>query len=141
MVLMLSNRPRIIVIGNSHLTAVDAKHLVPQADKTMLKAFTIDEAAYCSEHLPFLPCRLHCDIYIKFGILKINKTKLKEILKYHFFFFFFLRLLTNFLGAVLPYSSGFEGLGVTLKKFFFNLLGLKIGVVGGGILDIRICLH
>ena len=50
----VSNRPRVI-IGNSHLTAVDAKHLVPQADITMLKASTIDEAAYCLEHLPFLP--------------------------------------------------------------------------------------
>ena len=51
----VSNRPRVIVIGNSHLTAVDAKHLVPQADITMLKAFTIDEAAYCLDHLPFIP--------------------------------------------------------------------------------------
>lgn len=50
-----SDRPTVIVIGNSHLARVDAARLVPQADVTLVKAFTVQEAADRLEHLPFVP--------------------------------------------------------------------------------------
>ena len=44
------DKPTVVVIGNSHLTHVDTRRLVPQAHVTMLQAYTIDEAAQQLEH-------------------------------------------------------------------------------------------
>jgi hypothetical protein len=45
----------VVVIGNSHISSVDVKRLVPQADVTTFKTFTIDEAAEQLEKLTFQP--------------------------------------------------------------------------------------
>ena len=52
-----TSKPHVVIIGNSHLSAIDANRLVPQAKVTLIKAFTIDEAAECLENLTFEP---HC---------------------------------------------------------------------------------
>lgn len=48
-------KPSVVVIGNSHISSVDTKRLVPQADVSILKAFTIDEAATQLDELSYEP--------------------------------------------------------------------------------------
>ncbi len=49
------DKPTVVIIGNSHLSHIDASRLVPKAQVTMLPAYTVDEAAQQLEHLTFEP--------------------------------------------------------------------------------------